>query len=112
MKIDRRQEGSVTVIVPHGKIIMRTGADLLLHGEIKKALDEGAKTLVVDLSDVSFIDSSGVGELVAALTSARKSNVALRLSCITTKIHDLLTLTDLLRHFEVYETTEEAVKSS
>lgn len=112
MKIDRRQEDSVTVIVPHGKITMSIGSDVLLHGEIKKALDEGSKKVVVDLSDVSFVDSSGVGELVAALTSAKKRGGELKLSCVTKKIHDLLTLTDLLRHFEVYETTEEAVKSS
>lgn len=112
MNIDRRQEGSVIVIVPHGKITMSSGADLLLHGEIKKVLDGGAKKLVVDLGDVSFIDSSGIGELVAALTSAKKNGGELRLSCVTRKIHDLLTLTDLLRHFEVYETTEEAVTIS
>ena len=79
----------------------------LLH----KLLDEGKKNVIVDLSEVKFMNSSGLGMLIGGLTTMKKSEGQLKLSRTTDKIQSLLVITKLITIFESYETVEEAVKS-
>ena len=110
MKIGNRDEGSVTIIEPKGKITIGEG-DLILRDEITKLLSAEKKKLVLDLGGVSYMDSAGVGELVSVYTSVKNRGGELKLSNLTKKIKDLLTITQLMTIFETYEATAEAISS-
>lgn len=79
----------------------------LLH----KYLEEDKKNIVVDLSDVKFMNSSGLGMLIGGLTTMKKGNGNLKLARTTEKIESLLVITKLITIFESFDTVEEAVKS-
>lgn len=110
MKISSRHEGSIMIIEPKGKITIGEG-DVLLRDEISKALTDGKKQMVLDLGNVSYMDSAGVGELVSVYTSVRNRGGELKLARLTKKIKDLLQITQLMTIFDTYETTEEAISS-
>jgi len=79
----------------------------LLH----KLIDEGKKNIIVDLSDVKFMNSSGLGMLIGGLTTMKKANGHLKLARVTEKIESLLIITKLITIFECYESVDEAIKS-
>jgi anti-sigma B factor antagonist len=79
----------------------------LLH----KFIDEGKKNIVVDLHDVKFMNSSGLGMLIGGLTTMKKAEGIFRLSRVTDKIESLLIITKLITIFETYKTIDEAVAS-
>lgn len=79
----------------------------LLH----KCIDEGKKNIIVDLHDVKFMNSSGLGMLIGGLTTMKKAEGTFRLSRVTDKIESLLIITKLITIFDTYKTVEEAVAS-
>ncbi len=79
----------------------------LLH----KLLDEEKKNIVVDLSDVKFMNSSGLGMLIGGLTTMKKAEGQLKLARTTEKIESLLVITKLIQIFDSYDSVEEAIKS-
>jgi len=79
----------------------------LLH----KLIDEGKKNVIVDLSDVKFMNSSGLGMLISGLTTMKRENGSLKLVKVTEKIESLLIITKLITIFESYESIEEAIKT-
>jgi anti-sigma B factor antagonist len=79
----------------------------LLH----KLIDEGKKNIVVDLSDVKFMNSSGLGMMIGGLTTMKKSGGNLKLARVTEKIESLLIITKLITIFEFYENVDDAIKS-
>jgi anti-sigma B factor antagonist len=79
----------------------------LLH----KLIEDDKKQIVVDLSSVKFMNSSGLGMLIGGLTTVKKSNGQLKLACVTEKIESLLIITKLITIFESFDTVDEAVKS-
>lgn len=79
----------------------------LLH----KLIDEGKKNIVVDLGEVKFMNSSGLGMLISGLTTAKKAEGNLKLARVGEKIQSLLIITKLITIFESYETVDEAVKT-
>lgn len=78
---------------------------------LHKLIDDGKKNIVVDLHDVKFMNSSGLGMLIGGLTTVKKSEGTFRLSRVTDKIESLLIITKLITIFETYKTVEEAVAS-
>lgn len=108
MKIDVQQRQDVTVLTPQGKITIGVG-DVALRDAIHQALDSGATKIVVSLAQVTTIDSSGVGELVSAYTSVANRGGRLKLANLPAKVQDVLTITQLITVFDVYETEAEAV---
>jgi anti-sigma B factor antagonist len=74
-------------------------------------LDEGKSNIIVDLGDVKFMNSSGLGMLIGGLTTMKKANGSLKLARVTEKIESLLIITKLVTIFEFYDTVEEAVNS-
>lgn len=78
---------------------------------LHKMIDEGKKNIVVDLHEVKFMNSSGLGMLIGGLTTVKKSEGTFRLSRITDKIESLLVITKLITIFETYKTVDEAVAS-
>ena len=110
MKIDERQVGDVVVLDLHGKILIGEGDDALR--EAVNRLSDGGKTkILLNLADVPYVDSAGLGEIVRCYTTVSKKGGKLKLLNLTAKIRDLLAITKLLTVFETYDSEADAVKS-
>jgi anti-sigma B factor antagonist len=110
MQIDERKVGDVTILDLKGKMTLGDG-DELLRGKINSLLQAGQKKLVLNLGDVPYIDSAGLGEVVRTYTTVSRQGGALKLLNLTKRIQDLLAITKLLTVFETFDTEAEAVKS-
>lgn len=110
LNINERQAGDVTVLDMSGKITIGEGS-VALRTAIRRLLEEGKKRILLNLAGVSYIDSSGIGELVSSYTAINKEGGQLKLLNLTQKIKDLLTITKLLTVFDVYDNEAEALNS-
>jgi anti-sigma B factor antagonist len=110
LNISERQAGDVTVLDMSGKITIGEGS-VALRTAVRRLLEEGKKRILLNVGGVSYIDSSGIGELVSSYTAINKEAGQLKLLNLTQKIRDLLTITKLLTVFDVYETEAEALNS-
>jgi anti-sigma B factor antagonist len=110
MKVNVRQREGVTILDLQGKITIGVG-DVALREAIHEALDAGATKILVNMADVSTIDSSGVGELVSAYTTATNRGGRLKLINLPSKVADILQITQLITVFEVFDDEDEAVAS-
>ncbi len=105
-----RDVGDVKVLDLKGKITIGAG-DLQMREAIHQALSAGSKKLIVNMKEVTTIDSSGVGELVGCYTTATNKGAKMKLNSLPPKISDVLTVTQLITVFDVYQTEEEALAS-
>jgi anti-sigma B factor antagonist len=105
-----RKVGEITVVELKGKITIGVG-DLQMREAIHAVLNEGSRKLIVDMSQVTTIDSSGVGELVGCFTTATHKGAKMKLMNLPAKISDVLTVTQLITVFDVYPNEAEAVAS-
>ena len=110
LNINERQAGDVTVLDMSGKITIGEGS-VALRTAIRRLLEEGKKRILLNLSGVSYVDSSGIGELVSSYTAINKDGGQLKLLNLTQKLQDLLTITKLLTVFDVYDSEAEALNS-
>lgn len=110
VKLNIRQVGDVTVVDAAGRITLGEGASTL-RDSIKSLLAEGKKWIVLNLAEVSYVDSSGVGELVSSFTSASTSGGRLKLLGVTKRIKDLLQITKLYTVFEIFDDEASALAS-
>ena len=110
LNINERQAGDVTVLDMSGKITIGEGS-VALRTAIRRLLEEGRKRILLNLSGVSYVDSSGIGELVSSYTAINKEGGQLKLLNLTQKIQDLLTITKLLTVFDVYDSEADALNS-
>jgi anti-sigma B factor antagonist len=110
LAIKDRQVGDVTILDLSGKITIGEGS-VQLRETVRKLLDDGRKKLLLNLGDVSYVDSSGIGELVSSYTTTNNNGGQLKLLNQTKKIHDLLTITKLLTVFETFDNEDAAVAS-
>ena len=108
MKVTTRERDGVTILDMKGKITIGVG-DVALREEVQKVLGGGGRNILINLKDVKTIDSSGIGELVAAYTSATNQGGMLRLFGIPPKVGDILQITQLATVFQVEETEEAAL---
>jgi anti-sigma B factor antagonist len=104
------EKDGVTILELKGTITLGSG-DVNMRDKIKELLTQDHKKIIIDLGEVSFMDSTGLGELVAAYTTARHQQATLKLAQLTKKIKDLLSITQLAAVFETYETLDEAIAS-
>ncbi len=105
-----RKIGDITVVELKGKITIGAG-DLQMREAIHAVLAEGTRKLIVDMSQVTTIDSSGVGELVGCFTTATHKGAKMKLMNLPAKISDVLTVTQLITVFDVYSSEAETVAS-
>jgi anti-sigma B factor antagonist len=110
LNINERQAGDVTVLDMSGKITIGEGS-VALRTAIRRVLEEGKRRILLNLAGVSYIDSSGIGELVSSYTAINKDGGQLKLLNLTQKLQDLLAITKLLTVFDVYENEAEALNS-
>ncbi len=105
-----RKIGDITIVELKGKITIGAG-DLQMREAIHAVLNEGARKLIVDMSQVATIDSSGVGELVGCYTTATHKGAKVKLMKLPAKISDVLTVTQLITVFDVCTDEPEAIAS-
>jgi anti-sigma B factor antagonist len=110
LNIKERQAGDVTILDMDGKVTIGEGS-VALRTAIRRLLEEGKKKILLNLSGVGYIDSSGIGELVSSYTAINKDEGQLKLLNLTQKLRDLLAITKLLTVFDVYEDESEALNS-
>jgi anti-sigma B factor antagonist len=102
----RRQIGHVIIVDFSGKITLGEGS-ATLRKTIRELTEGGEKKILLSLSDVDYIDSSGIGEMVSAYTTVRNAGGELKLLHLTKRVHDILQITRLFTVFDVQ--TDEAV---
>ncbi len=110
MKATARHHGKVTVVDVSGKITIGDG-DIKLREAVNGLLDEGRKSILLNMSGVSYMDSAGIGELVACYKRAREKGVSLKLLNPNGKVQDLLILTKLQEIFDIFRDEREALAS-
>ena len=110
MNLRTRQVDQVTVLDLSGRIVLGEGS-IQIRDAIKDLLAKGQKNILLNLSEVNYIDSSGLGELVSAYTSVRNAGGELKLLGLTKKVHDLLQITKLYTVFDVKDDEASAVSA-
>ncbi|HWG49884.1 MAG TPA: STAS domain-containing protein [Candidatus Acidoferrales bacterium] len=108
MKANSRQVNGVTVVDMSGRITLGEGS-VVLRDTIRDLLSKGQKKILLNLGNVTYIDSSGIGELVSAFTSVRNQGGELKLLNLTKKVHDLLQITKLYTVFDIKDDETAAV---
>jgi anti-sigma B factor antagonist len=110
LKITERDVDGVTVLALEGRIVLGEESNSLRE-KIKSLLGAGKKKIVLNMSNITYIDSAGLGTLVAAHHSAKTQGAGLRLSNLGAKFQEVLQVTKLLTVFEVFDSEPAAVQS-
>jgi len=110
MKIKERIEGEVAILTVSGNM-MGGPETMALHEKVKSLGADKIKKVVIDLKDVKWMNSSGLGVLMACMTTLNSTAGKLKLASVTEKVKSLLVITQLMRIFDTYENAERAVAS-
>ena len=110
INISERQAGDVTILDLGGKVTIGEGS-VALRNAIRRLLGEGKTKILLNLAEVNYIDSSGIGELVSSFTAVNKEGGTLKLLNLTQKIQDLLAITKLLTVFDTFDDEASALSS-
>ncbi len=110
MKASNRQVDGITVVDLSGRITLGEGS-VVLRDAVRDLLAKGEKKILLNLGNVTYIDSSGIGELVSAFTTVRNQGGELKLLNLTKKVHDLLQITKLYTVFDVKDDEAAAISS-
>jgi anti-sigma B factor antagonist len=110
MKASTRQVDGITIVDLSGRITLGEGS-VVLRDTIRDLVGAGSKKILLNLGEVTYIDSSGIGELVSAFTSVRNQAGELKLLNLTKKVHDLLQITKLYTVFDIKDDEAAAIQS-
>jgi anti-sigma B factor antagonist len=110
VKLSTRQVGDITVVDASGRITLGDGASVF-RDTIRDLANSGQKKLLLNLGDISYIDSSGIGELVSGFTTVTNQGGQVKLLNLTKRVQDLLQITKLYTVFEVFDDEAKAVRS-
>src|SRR6202048_3605491 len=110
MQIEERAVGDVVVLDLKGRVTLGEG-DELLKDKVNSLINRGFKKIVLNLAEVPYIDSAGLGEIVRTYTTVSRQGGSLKLLNLTKRISDLLSITKLLTVFETFDAESEAIKS-
>jgi anti-sigma B factor antagonist len=110
MKATNRIVEGVAVVDMSGRITLGEGS-VVLRDTIRDLIGKGNKKILLNLGDVTYIDSSGIGELVSAFTAVRREGGELKLLNLTKKVHDLLQITKLYTVFDIKDDEATAIKA-
>ena len=109
-KLTTRQIGDVSVVDVAGRITLGEGSSVL-RDALREMVGKGQKKILLNLGDVSYIDSSGIGELVSAFTTVTNGGGQLKLLNLTKRVKDLLQITKLYTVFDVHDSEVSAIRS-
>jgi anti-sigma B factor antagonist len=110
MQIEERNVGDVVVLDLKGKVTLGAG-DELLKDKVNSLVNQGHRKIILNLADVPYVDSAGLGEIVRTYTTVSKNGGSLKLLNLTKRITDLLAITKLLTVFETFDAESDAVRS-
>ncbi len=110
MELQERHVGDVVVLDLRGQLTLADGSERL-KDKINSVLHQGARQVLINLGDVSYIDSGGLGQLVSSFTSVKRQDGNLKLFNLGKRSKDLLAMTKLLMVFDTYESEQEGVQS-
>jgi anti-sigma B factor antagonist len=110
MQIEERAVGDVVVLDLKGRVTLGDG-DELLKDKVNSLVNRGFKKIVLNLAEVPYVDSAGLGEIVRTYTTVSRQGGSLKLLSLTKRISDLLSITKLLTVFETFDAEDEAIKS-
>jgi anti-sigma B factor antagonist len=110
MTIEERAVGPVVVLDLNGQLVLGDGAGKL-KDKVRSAVFQGHKLIVLNLERVSYMDSSGLGEVIAAYTTVTREGGTIKIANLTKRVSDLLAITKVLTVFDVYESEADALKS-
>jgi anti-sigma B factor antagonist len=110
LKLAKRTVDGILVITSSGRIVFGDESSLLRE-EVRNAIQDGAKRIVLNLGDVNYIDSGGLGTLVALHTTAHNAGATIKLANLTKRVGDLLQVTKLLTVFDVRDSEHDALES-
>ncbi|HEX7177810.1 MAG TPA: STAS domain-containing protein [Pyrinomonadaceae bacterium] len=110
LNIRERQAGDVTILDMDGKITIGEGS-VALRSAVRRLIEENKKKILLNLANVGYVDSSGIGELVSSFTTIQREGGQLKLLKLTQKIRDLLGITKLLTVFDSFDDESEALNS-
>ena len=110
MRLTDRVAGDVAILEPKGKIMGGPDATLL-HDKLHDYIDQNKKKVIIDLSKVEWMNSTGLGILISGLTTMRNNGGELKLAGITEKIESLLTITKLITVFDSYDNIDQALEN-
>ncbi|MGA9771185.1 MAG: STAS domain-containing protein [Blastocatellia bacterium] len=110
MDIKERVVDGVSVLDLSGKIVLGEG-DGQVRERIKDLLSDGQKKILLNLGDVTYVDSAGLGALISSYTTTKREGGQLKLVNLTKRIQDLLAITKLITVFDTYESEQEALES-
>jgi anti-sigma B factor antagonist len=110
VKLTTRQVGDVTVLDVAGRITLGEGSSVL-RDALRDLVSKNQKKILLNLGEVSYIDSSGIGELVSGFTTVTNSGGALKLLNLNKRVKDLLQITKLYTVFDVHEDEAGAIRS-
>ena len=110
VKLNTRQVGDVTVVDVAGRITLGEGSSAL-RDALRELVSGGLKKILLNMGELSYIDSSGIGELVSGFTSVANQGGQLKLLNLTKRVKDLLQITKLYTVFEVYDEEAAAIRS-
>jgi anti-sigma B factor antagonist len=110
LSIATRQLDGVTILDLSGRITLGEGS-VQLRDAIRDLISKGDKNILLNLGDVNYIDSSGLGELVSAFTTAKNQNAEVKLLNLTKKVKDVLQVTKLYTVFDIYDDEAHAIGS-
>jgi anti-sigma B factor antagonist len=110
LEIKERKVGEIVILELSGKITIGEGS-VQLREAVSRLLEAGRNKIILNLSAVSYVDSSGIGELVSRYTTTKNAGGRLKLLNLPKKIKDLLMITKLLTVFEIYEDEQVALES-
>ncbi|HEY0459408.1 MAG TPA: STAS domain-containing protein [Pyrinomonadaceae bacterium] len=110
LNITERRNGNVIVLDLQGDIRLGAG-NIELHNILRALVEKGEKRILLNLANVTYIDSSGLGELVAGYTTLQKNGGELKILRLTERVHELMVITKLLTVFDVFDDEQEAIES-
>jgi anti-sigma B factor antagonist len=111
MQLEERTSGDVIIVTVTGDITLNKGGDVMLKDKIQSLLQQGRKKILLDLGNVSYVDSAGLGQLVQVYATTKHHGGSLKIVNLTKRLKDLLVVSKLLTVFDSYESEREAVAS-
>ena len=111
MDVSERVVGDVVIVDVSGKITLGEGGDTVLGDKFRSLVQQGRRKLLLNLGDVSYVDSAGLGSIVQSYATVKNQGGALKLVNPTKRLKDLLSITKLLTVFDTYDNEAEAVTS-
>ena len=111
MHISERTVGDVVIVDLSGKVTLGDGGDVVLKDKMQSLVQQGRKNVLLNLGEVSYVDSAGLGQIVQSYATIMKNGGSLKLLNVTKRIKDLLSITKLLTVFDTFDSEAEAVQS-